>query len=135
MIKDLMSSRRFAPLFGAQFFSALNDNVLKNALVIILLYGAASGHGDALVTVAGAVFIFPYFILSAAMSVVTIHFTARSQYLVSYEVFPFGQRLVVSGNAIFEYCRLLLCPVGITPLYVIPDPIPVSSIKPLPRAP
>ena len=64
MIKDLMSSRRFAPLFWAQFCSALNDNVLKNALVIMLLYGATTGHGDALVTVAGAVFIFPFFILS-----------------------------------------------------------------------
>src|ERR1700688_2808225 len=64
MIKQLMSSRRFAPLFWAQFCSALNDNVLKNALVIILLYGAVAGHGDSLVTVAGAVFIFPFFILS-----------------------------------------------------------------------
>jgi acyl-[acyl-carrier-protein]-phospholipid O-acyltransferase / long-chain-fatty-acid--[acyl-carrier-protein] ligase len=64
MIKQLMSSRRFAPLFWAQFCSALNDNVLKNALVIILLYGTVSGHGDSLVTVAGAVFIFPFFILS-----------------------------------------------------------------------
>jgi acyl-[acyl-carrier-protein]-phospholipid O-acyltransferase / long-chain-fatty-acid--[acyl-carrier-protein] ligase len=64
MIKQLMSSRRFAPLFWAQFCSALNDNVLKNALVIILLYSAAESHGDALVTVAGAVFIFPFFILS-----------------------------------------------------------------------
>jgi len=64
MIKQLMSSRRFAPLFWAQFCSALNDNVLKNALVIILLYGVTSGHGDALVTLAGAVFIFPFFILS-----------------------------------------------------------------------
>ena len=65
MIKQLMSSRRFAPLFWAQFCSALNDNVLKNALVIMILYGVASGHGDALVTVAGAVFIFPFFVLSA----------------------------------------------------------------------
>ncbi|MDU6373995.1 MAG: hypothetical protein E6575_07810, partial [Bradyrhizobium sp.] len=64
MIKQLMSSRRFAPLFWAQFASALNDNVLKNALVIMLLYGAVAAHGDALVTVAGAVFIFPFFILS-----------------------------------------------------------------------
>src|SRR6201998_1558211 len=64
LIKDLMSSRRFAPLFWAQFCSALNDNVLKNALVIMLLYGATTGHADALVTVAGAVFIFPFFILS-----------------------------------------------------------------------
>jgi len=64
MIKQLMSARRFAPLFWAQFCSALNDNVLKNALGIMLLYGAAAGHGDALLTVALAVFIFPSFILS-----------------------------------------------------------------------
>ena len=64
MIRQLMSSSRFAPLFWAQFCSALNDNVLKNGLVIILLYGAATVHGPTLVTVAGAVFIAPYFILS-----------------------------------------------------------------------
>lgn len=64
MIGELMSSRRFAPLFWTQFCAALNDNVLKNALVIMLLYGGTTGHGDALVTVAGAVFIFPFFILS-----------------------------------------------------------------------
>ncbi|MCA6108982.1 acyl-[ACP]--phospholipid O-acyltransferase [Bradyrhizobium cenepequi] len=65
MIRQLMSSRRFAPLFWAQFCSALNDNVLKNALVIILLYGATAGENASLVTLAGAVFIFPFFVLSA----------------------------------------------------------------------
>jgi acyl-[acyl-carrier-protein]-phospholipid O-acyltransferase / long-chain-fatty-acid--[acyl-carrier-protein] ligase len=65
MIKQLMLSRRFAPLFWAQFCSALNDNVLKNALVIMILYGVASGQGGSLVTIAGAVFIFPFFVLSA----------------------------------------------------------------------
>ena len=65
MIKELMSSRRFAPLFWSQFCSALNDNVLKNALVIMLLYGVATPEGPMLVTVAGAVFIFPFFVLSA----------------------------------------------------------------------
>src|SRR5246127_210441 len=64
MIKQLMSSRRFAPLFWAPFCFALNDNVLKNALGMILLYGAVVRHGESLVTVATAVFIFPYFILS-----------------------------------------------------------------------
>src|SRR6201992_3640681 len=63
MIKELMFSRRFAPLFWAQFCSALNDNVLKNALVIILLYGVIK-YDPSWVTVAAAVFIFPFFILS-----------------------------------------------------------------------
>ena len=65
MIKELLSSRRFAPLFWSQFFSALNNNVLKNALVIMLLYGVAAEEGAPLVTLAGAVFIFPFFVLSA----------------------------------------------------------------------
>src|SRR5215470_15919172 len=65
MIKELMSTRRFAPLFWAQFFAALNDNVLKNALVMILAFGvAASAHSEELVTLSLAVFIFPFFILS-----------------------------------------------------------------------
>src|SRR5215218_9907901 len=65
MIKELLSSQRFAPLFWSQFCSALNDNVLKNALVIMLLYGVAAEEGAPLVTLAGAVFIFPFFVLSA----------------------------------------------------------------------
>ena len=32
----LLYTRRFLPLFVTQFFGALNDNILKNALVILL---------------------------------------------------------------------------------------------------
>lgn len=71
MFKSLMGSRRFAPLFWCQFCSALNDNFLKNALVMLILFGlggAGSSYGDSgamLVTLAGIVFIAPFFILSA----------------------------------------------------------------------
>jgi acyl-[acyl-carrier-protein]-phospholipid O-acyltransferase / long-chain-fatty-acid--[acyl-carrier-protein] ligase len=71
MFNDLMTSRRFAPLFWCQFCSALNDNFLKNALVMLILFGiggtggVASGLGPALVTLAGIVFIAPFFIFSA----------------------------------------------------------------------
>src|ERR671933_1159139 len=70
MFSALMTTRRFAPLFWCQFFSAFNDNFVKNVLVILILYGVgASGAGDgavsgSLVTLAGAVFIAPYFVLS-----------------------------------------------------------------------
>ncbi|SFG44862.1 acyl-[ACP]--phospholipid O-acyltransferase [Methylobacterium gossipiicola] len=66
MFRDLMTARRFAPLFWCQFFSAFNDNFLKNALVFLILFqvgGEAEGSGM-LVTLAGAVFIGPFFILS-----------------------------------------------------------------------
>ena len=38
MSNSLMTSRRFAPLFWCQFFSAFNDNFLKNALVFLILF-------------------------------------------------------------------------------------------------
>src|SRR5262249_31229221 len=71
MFRGLMTSRRFAPLFWCQFSSALNDNLLKNALVMLILFGvggsggAAGPYGPALVTLAGVVLIAPFFILSA----------------------------------------------------------------------
>ncbi len=64
MIDTLMLKRRFAPLFWAQFFSAFNDNFLKNALVFIILYKLSGSHGEALVTLAGGLFIAPFFLLS-----------------------------------------------------------------------
>ena len=41
MSDNLMTSRRFAPLFWCQFFSAFNDNFLKNALVFLILFSPA----------------------------------------------------------------------------------------------
>jgi len=64
MFGSLMASRRFAPLFWCQFFSAFNDNFLKNALVVLILYKIGGSHGDTLVTLAGGVFMAPSFLLS-----------------------------------------------------------------------
>jgi len=38
----LLGSRRFAPLFLTQFLGAFNDNLYKNALVVLLTFHAAS---------------------------------------------------------------------------------------------
>lgn len=60
-----MLSRRFAPLFWCQFFAAFNDNFLKTALVFIILFQFDTNASEALITFASAVFIAPYFVLSA----------------------------------------------------------------------
>src|ERR1700674_1570571 len=72
MFKSLMMSRRFAPLFWCQLCSALNDNFLKNALAMLILFGlggaggAAGGeNGGVLITASAVVFIAPFFFLSA----------------------------------------------------------------------
>jgi hypothetical protein len=70
----------------------------------------------------------PFLMLSAGMAFITIRLTSHAGFLVPYSIFPFSQRLVVSGNAVFEYCRLLFFPFGILPFYLIPDPIPVAFI-------
>jgi len=64
MAAHLMTTRRFAPLFWCQFFSAFNDNFLKNALVILILFKLGGGHSGELIALAAAVFIAPYFFLS-----------------------------------------------------------------------
>jgi acyl-[acyl-carrier-protein]-phospholipid O-acyltransferase/long-chain-fatty-acid--[acyl-carrier-protein] ligase len=58
-------TRRFAPLFWCQFFSAFGDNFLKNSLVFLILFHVAASSAEALITLAAAVFIAPYFFLSA----------------------------------------------------------------------
>ena len=65
MLPHLLKTRRFLPLFVCQFLSALNDNFVKNALVILILYKLGSETSGLLVTLAGATLIIPFFFLSA----------------------------------------------------------------------
>src|SRR3954462_695838 len=62
---SLLTTRRFLPLFLCQFFSAFSDNFLKNALVFLILFSPQISNSEALITLAAAVFIAPYFFLSA----------------------------------------------------------------------
>ncbi|MFY9684455.1 MAG: MFS transporter [Pseudolabrys sp.] len=60
-----MLSRRFAPLFWCQFFAAFNDNFLKTALIFVVLFHLNASDAEALITLASAIFIAPFFFLSA----------------------------------------------------------------------
>jgi MFS family permease len=64
----LLRERRFAPFFGVQFLGALNDNVFKQALVILLAYQTVSFTSlstDVLQNLAQALFVLPFFLFSA----------------------------------------------------------------------
>ncbi|MBS0232724.1 MAG: acyl-[ACP]--phospholipid O-acyltransferase [Proteobacteria bacterium] len=65
MFARLLSSRRFAPLFWSQLLAALNDNLLKNALAMLVVYKLAMENGPALGTLAGAALVLPFFLFSA----------------------------------------------------------------------
>jgi 1-acyl-sn-glycerol-3-phosphate acyltransferase len=64
----LLAQRRFGPFFGVQFLGAMNDNVFKQALVILLAYQTVSFtsmSSDTLQNLAQALFILPFFLFSA----------------------------------------------------------------------
>jgi hypothetical protein len=64
----MLTARGFWPFFYTQFFGAFNDNVLKNALAILITYKAysiAEIAAEQMVSLCGGIFIFPFFLFSA----------------------------------------------------------------------
>lgn len=64
----LLRTRRFLPLFVTQFLGAFNDNLLKNALLMLITYRLAADNvasTQMLVTLAAGLFILPFFLFSA----------------------------------------------------------------------
>jgi 1-acyl-sn-glycerol-3-phosphate acyltransferase len=73
----LLTERRFWPLFWTQFLGAFNDNLFKNALVILIAYRSMTllGISSATIVVACAgVFIFPFFLFSATAGQLSDHY-------------------------------------------------------------
>ena len=96
----LLLSRRFAPLFACQFFAAFNDNFLKTGLVFLILFHAGGAGAPALITLASAIFIAPFFLFSGlAGQLADRHDKARvAQWVKFCEVF-------VAAAAAFGYVR------------------------------
>ena len=64
----LLRTRRFAPLFGTQFLGAFNDNLYKNALIVLLTFQSAQWTTlapELLANLAAGIFILPFFLFSA----------------------------------------------------------------------
>lgn len=61
---SLLGQRRFAPLFITQALGALNDNVFKNALILLIAFGAGVSDNDSnlLINAAAGLFIVPFFL-------------------------------------------------------------------------
>ena len=65
---SLLRQRRFAPFFATQFLGALNDNVFRNGLVILITFQGvivAGMNHNQLANVAAGLFILPFFLFSA----------------------------------------------------------------------
>lgn len=65
---ELLRIRRFAGLFWTQLLGAFNDNLLKNALAVLITYRAMTVLGippETLVALCSGIFILPFFLFSA----------------------------------------------------------------------
>lgn len=64
---DLLKKRSYLPLFLTQFFGAFNDNAFKLAMLTLISYHITKTQGasEFYQAIAGALFIFPFFIFSA----------------------------------------------------------------------
>ena len=64
----LLSERRFGPFFLTQALTALNDNIFRNALIIVVTYSVAKvpgNQGGFYASLATGLFIAPFFLFSA----------------------------------------------------------------------
>ena len=67
---DLLKQKRFLPFFVTQFLGAFNDNVFKNALIILIAFQGvqlSGGKADVnlLTNLSAGLFILPFFLFSA----------------------------------------------------------------------
>jgi 1-acyl-sn-glycerol-3-phosphate acyltransferase len=65
---SLLRQRRFGPYFATQFLGAFNDNVFKNALIILIAFQTAelsANDTSTLINLSAGLFILPFFLFSA----------------------------------------------------------------------
>lgn len=126
----LLGQRRFAPFFITQFLGALNDNVFRNGLVILVTFQgvlvAGMNHSQ-LANVAGALFILPFFLFSATagqladkyeksmlmrriklleiflMSIAAVAFMAKSFVVLLFVLFLMGCQSTLFGPVKYAY--------------------------------
>lgn len=97
---SLFKHRRFSAMFLTQFLGAFNDNVFKQALILILTYVAAAKMGmeiSLLNNLAALLFILPYFLFSAL----------AGQIADKYEKSKLAQ-----GVKLLEICIMALAAIG-----------------------
>jgi len=70
----------------------------------------------------------PFVILAAIVTAITIAAKVNYGGMQSMAALPFAVRLVLSGNAVFEYIRMTVWPVGIIFFYPLSKPIPTLFI-------
>jgi 1-acyl-sn-glycerol-3-phosphate acyltransferase len=106
----LLKTRRFFPLFCTQFLGAFNDNLFKNALIVLMAYhgiNIAGVESHTLVNIAAGIFILPFFLFSATAGQLAekLDKAELTRYIKLLEV---GIMLIASLGFIYHHAVVLL---------------------------
>jgi acyl-[acyl-carrier-protein]-phospholipid O-acyltransferase / long-chain-fatty-acid--[acyl-carrier-protein] ligase len=102
----LIRSRRLWPLTLAQSCGALNDNLVKNAMIVLAIFRLGIG-GAGLSALAGALFIAPYILLSATAGKLADRFS-KPRLVVIYKVAEVLLMAAAAGAFLFASVPALL---------------------------
>jgi MFS family permease len=111
---DLLTKRRFLPLFVTQFLNAFNDNLFKNAMVLFVVYQVLNDEASetwfsALTT---AIFILPFFTLSA-LSGQLADANDKARIIRIVKACEIGIMIVGAGGLVLGWLGILVMPVAI----------------------
>ncbi len=109
-IRHLLQTHRFLPLFLTQFSGAYNDNVLKNALVIIIAFQVLDLHGmdpAMMVTMITALFILPFFLFSATAGQLADR-EDKAILIRRIKLAEIGIMLIAAGGLLWQSLALLV---------------------------
>ncbi len=107
---SLLGQRRFAPFFVTQFLGALNDNVFRNGLVILVTFQGVLVFGmnhSQLANTAGALFILPFFLFSATAGQLADKYE-KSMLMRRIKLLEIGLMLIAAYAFLVESFALLL---------------------------
>ncbi|TCM66486.1 putative MFS family arabinose efflux permease [Acinetobacter calcoaceticus] len=108
--EHILTSRRFLPMFLTQFFGALNDNVFKQSLLLVITYGWIHHQGAEVSTLnnlAALLFILPYFIFSATAGQLADKYE-RSSLVRKIKILEIIIMLIASAGFLLGHLTLLL---------------------------
>lgn len=103
----LLGTRRFLPFFLTQFLGAFNDNVFKNALVVLLTFKITQWttmKAEMIASIAPAIFLLPFFLFSATAGQLADKFN-RDRIARLVKVF---EMLIMVVVGIGFYCHSLI---------------------------
>lgn len=111
MANSLLTTKRFLPFFLTQFTGAFNDNLFKNALVVLLTFHAAQWttlSSTTITTLASGLFILPFFLFSPLSAQIANKFP-RDKISQVIKLFEIAIMAIAGLGFYFHQFNILMC--------------------------